>query len=262
MEINNNNSETSSGVNYRPIKIVILILLLLSPLVYLFVISAPPEAVKQQTPANQSVPSDILSLENAVKTNPSFDNLLNLSMAYINNKMPGKSIDYLQRAIQLNPKSAIACNNLGVAYIMLQQYQEGIDACTNALRIDPSFQLAKNNLKWGMDEKAKLQSAVQAQEKTPGNKRDVNYYIDNGMGYYKLKNYDKAIEVWSKIGDLDKKNTAALNNIGTAFMMKNQYDDAIALFKKAIEFEPNNQLAKNNLAWAMDEKNKAASIKK
>ncbi len=259
METNNETTNNDSLVNYRVLKLVILFMLVLAPIIYLVENSAEDPAIQQG--ATTQAASDIPSLENAVNTNPTFDNLVNLSMAYINNKTPEKSIAYLQRTIQLNPNSAIAYNNMGVAYIMMQQYQDGIDACTKALSIDATFQLAKNNLKWGMDEKAKLQAAVQTQEQTPDSKKDVNYYIDNGMSYFRMKNYDKAIEIWSKIGDLDKKNTTALNNIGTAFMMKNQIDDAIALFKKAIEFEPNNQLAKNNLAWAMDEKKKAAPVK-
>ena len=259
---NSSSNTENKGNSNRTAKIAILIVLLLLPIVYLFVkTSGTTEPPKEQAAANQPAKTDIASLENAANSNPTFDNLINVSMAYINNKMPEKSIIPLQKAIAINPNSAIAYNNLGVAYIMMQQYQEGIDACNKALSIDATFQLAKNNFKWGMDEKNKLESAIKTQEQTPKEKRTVAYYIDYGMSYYKIKNYDKAIEQWSKIADLDKKNTAALNNIGTAFMMKMQYDDAIALFKKAIEYEPNNQLAKNNLAWAQDEKRKA-SIKK
>ncbi len=262
METNNDNSTTGFKINYRLFKIIILVALFLTPLIYIVENSAEhPKPATEQAVAIPPASSDIPSLENAVNTNPTFDNLITLSMAYINNQMAGRSIPYLQKAIQLNPNSAIAYNNLGVAYIMIQQYQDGIDACTRALSIDPGFQLAKNNLKWGMDEKNKLSANLQAQEQVPVNKRNVEYYINYGMSFYKIKNYDKAIEVWSKIGDLDKKNTAALNNIGTAFMMKNQYEDAIALFKKAIELEPDNQLAKNNLAWALEEKAKASPLK-
>ena len=257
METNNDNSETNSDNSYRIIKVGILILLLLSPLVYLFVKTSEPLGSQGQSQTNQPTTTDIPSLEKAVNENPTFDNLINVSMAYIKNQMPNKSIEPLQRALQMNPNSAIAYNDLGVAYIELQQYQDGIDACNKALSIDPTFQLAKNNLKWGMDEKNKTITSIKTQEQLPADKKTIAYYIDNGMSYYKTGNYDKAIEAWSKIADIDKKNTTALNNIGSAFMMKHQVDDAIALFKQAIEYEPNNQLAKNNLAWALSEKKKA-----
>lgn len=257
-------SANNDNVNnkYKFVKLVILVTLFLLPVIYLFVSTSKPETVTQQEASKQLSNTDITSLEETTNKNPTFDNLINLSMAYINNQMPGKSINYLKKAIELNPKSAVAYNNLGVAYIMLGQYQNGIDACTKAIEIDPQFQLAKNNLKWGMDEKNKALAAIETMEKTPVDKRTVPFYIDYGMHYFKAGDFDKSIEIWNKIFDLEPKNTVALNNIGTAFMMKNQYEDAILLFKKAIELEPDNQLAKNNLTWAMDEKSKVVEQKK
>lgn len=238
--------------------IAVVALLVLFPLVYLFFKSSSAAPVNDPAPvAGAARQNDISALENLVKSDPSFDNLVNLSMAYINRQMPGKSIDHLKKAISINPQSAVAYNNLGVAYTMLQQYQNGIDACSHALQIDTSFQLARNNLKWASDEKSKVLAALAGQEKTPADKRDVAFYTAQGLNYFKIGEYGKSIETWNKIFELDVKNVTALNNIGTAFMMKNQVEDAIALFKKAIDLEPGNQLAKNNLAWALDEKAKA-----
>lgn len=241
----------------KRIKIAVIVLLFLFPLIYLFYkTNGLPENKANDAPIAAQPASDISALEKAAAENPTFDNLVNLSMAYINNQMPGKSINHLMKAIELNPKSAVAYNNLGVAYTMLQQYQNGIDACTKALEIDPSFQLAKNNLKWASDERDKVLAAIKAQEQVAQNKRDVAFYSDYGLNYFKIGDYSKSIEIWNKILDLDAKNTFAMNSIGTAFMMKKQFDDAIALFKKASEMEPENQIAKNNLAWALDEKGK------
>ncbi len=266
METNTNNEMNEAPkINMnKMLKIGIIFILLLSPVVFLIIKSSgTPEPPPQQTTVNQTAKVDIAALERIVNSGPTLDNLNDLGMAYINNQLPGKSISYFKRALEFNQKNAIVLNNLGVAYIMVKQYQEGIDACTKAVSADPTMQLAKNNLKWGLDEKAKVMASVKTFEDTPVGKRNIAYYMDYGMVYFKAGNYDKSIEIWSKIGDIDKKNTDALNNIGTAFMMKNQVDDAIALFKKATELNPTNQLAKNNLAWAMDEKTKAAaSVKK
>jgi tetratricopeptide (TPR) repeat protein len=244
----------------KKIRIAALVILMLFPLIYLFYKTKglPENALAIETAAVQAPSSDIAVLEKAVAEKPTFDNLVNLSMAYINNKMPGKSIDHLDRAIELNPTSAIAYNNLGVAYTMMQQYQNGIDACTKALQLDSTFQLAKNNLKWAGDEKRKVLEAIKTEEQIPQNKRDVAFWSEYGLNYFKIGEYDKSIGAWNKIFELDVKNTGALNSIATAFMMKKQVDDAIALYKKALELEPGNQLAKNNLAWALEEKEKTA----
>ena len=240
------------------LKIIVIGLLLLLPIVFLFMkFSNSKKDDGKPAEASAAAPIDVAAYENAAKTNPSFDNLINLSNAYINSNMPGKSVDPLMKAIEMNPKSAIAYNNLGAAYTMLQQYNKGIDACTKALAIDSSFQLAKNNLNWALSERKNVLNFIEKQEQTPEKDRDVKFYVSYGLNYLKLGDYDKSIEAWNKIFAFEPKSIVALNNIGTAFMMKNQVDDAIAVFKKAVENNPDDQLSKNNLAWAMSEKAKA-----
>jgi tetratricopeptide (TPR) repeat protein len=256
-------SVSMNGKRSGIIKLILLVVILALPLIYLFYKTNDlPANVNQDQPApapNAAV--DIPALEKAVAENPTVENLVNLSTAYINNQMPGKSIEHLKRAVELDPKSAVAYNDLGVAYTMLQQYQNGIDACRMALKADTSFQLAKNNLKWATDERDKVIAAIGELEKVSKEKKNAAYYMDLGMDHFKIGDYDKAIEIWSKAAEMDPKSGAPLSSIGTAFMMKNQVDDAIAIFKKAVAMNPDDQLAKNNLAWATDEKTKA-SIKK
>ncbi|KJV06640.1 tetratricopeptide repeat protein [Methylocucumis oryzae] len=49
--------------------------------------------------------SDLSSLEKQATANPTFDNIINLALAYTDNKMPGKSVPYLEKAIEINPQS-------------------------------------------------------------------------------------------------------------------------------------------------------------
>ena len=95
-------------------------------------------------------------LKKTAASAPSYDNFLNLGLAYINSNKPEMSLEPLEKARALKPRSAVVYNNLGVAYIMLKRFDEGIAACRKAIDLDPSFQLAKNNLNWGLAEKDKL----------------------------------------------------------------------------------------------------------
>ncbi|MDF2437253.1 MAG: tetratricopeptide repeat protein [Bacteroidota bacterium] len=259
--MDNDQSQPEQMNKSRNIKIAVISILLLLPIVFLLVkfSKSPDGAVDQKTQNAAAPPIDIAAFENAVKSNPTFDNYIGLSNAYVNSNMPGKSVDPLMKAIELNPKSAIAYNNLGVAYTMLQQYNKGIEACTRALEIDSSFQLAKNNLNWANSEKKNVIAFLEKQSETPEASRDAQFYTNYGLAYLKLGDYDKSIEAWNQIFKYDPKSIVALNNIGTAFMMKNQVDDAVAVFKKAVEYAPEDQLSKNNLAWAMAE---SAKLKK
>jgi tetratricopeptide (TPR) repeat protein len=260
--MDNDQSQPEQVNKGRNIKIAVICVLLLLPIVFLLVkFSKPPAGGSDEKAQGAAAPAaiDIAAYENAAKTNPTFDNYISLSNAYINSNMPGKSVDPLMKAIEMNPKSAIAYNNLGVAYTMLQQYTKGIEACSKALAIDSSFQLAKNNLNWANSEKKNVDTFIEKQSETPEASRDAQFYTNLGLAYLKIGDYDKSIEAWNQIFKYDPKSIVALNNIGTAFMMKNQVEDAAAVFKQAVENAPDDQLSKNNLAWAMAE---SAKLKK
>ncbi len=94
-------------------------------------------------------------LEEEIKTNPSVNNYIDLSLAYINSGQPEKSFDPLRKAEAIAPGNPLIYNNLGVAYIMLKRFDEGIAACRRAIELAPNFQLAKNNLNWALSEKEK-----------------------------------------------------------------------------------------------------------
>jgi len=259
-----NITETENMPKQKPFKRIvffIVLLLILFPVVFLILKRKPKDAEPMlQNAATPATTADIANMERVFHKTPSYDNAINLALLYINNKLAGKSIPILKLALNINPRSSIAYNDLGVAYTMQQQYQNGIDACNHALTLDPNFQLAKNNLKWATDVKNKVIDNIKQQELTDANKRNAPFYIDYGFNFYKLGDYTRAIDIWNKVFDTEPKNTIALNNIGSAFVMKMQYDDAIAMFNQTLKFDPNNQLAKNNIAWALDEKARSASL--
>ena len=261
--------KASNGKGLRKIKmyskqkktalVLFIAFLFIFPLGYLYIKTRHLKKVEHHQEKDVPANTAITALENLAKEKPTAENLINLSMAYINNNMPGKSIDYLKKAILLDSTNVVAFNNLGVAFTLLQQYQDGIEACKKALQLDPGFQLAKNNLAWATDEKNKVLDEIKKQENTPQDKLTVAFYINYGLNYFKIGEYDKSITIWKTVLKMEPQSTMALNNIGTALMMKGQYDEAILLFNKVIALDPTNELAKVNLAWGLDEKNKQVS---
>ncbi|MES2591412.1 MAG: tetratricopeptide repeat protein [Bacteroidota bacterium] len=245
------------GKQNLTMRTIVIVVLLLLPVIYIIYKTMGNSDKAQESTAASNPQADLASYENTAKANPTFANLLNLSNAYINQGMAGKSIEPLEKAIALNPQSAIAYSNLGFAYTVMQQFKKGIEYGEKAVQLDSTFQLAKNNLNWAKDEQKKLLKAIQDMEKTSEDKRTTEFYVLFGLGYLKLEEYNKSIEVWNKILVYEPQNVAALNNIGVANMSLRKYDDAISSFKKATEAAPNDQLSKNNLAWATDEKVKA-----
>lgn len=244
----------------KTIRTIVIVVLLLLPIAYIFYKTAGNSTPTPEQATSQAQTIDIAAYEAVANATPSFSNLLNLSNAYINSGMAGKAIEPLKKAIELNPESAIAYSNLGFAYTIIQQYKKGIEFGQKAVQLDSTFQLAKNNLNWALTEQNKLLQAIAEVEKTPEDKRNTDFYIQYGLQYLKLQDYDKSIAIWNKILVTEPKNSAALINIGVAYMSKSQYDEAAKFFQKAVEANTNDQLAKNNLAWALDEKIKEADL--
>jgi len=246
--------ESISPGQMRTIKIVVIIVVVLLPLLYLLLKSKSPAPADLPPVVAAQPAADIPALESKVQAAPTAENMVNLSVAYINNKMPGKCISLLKKAIKLSPDSKQAYNNLGVAYTMLRQYNNGIAACNRAISLDNNFQLAKNNLKWANDENAKVIATIKTLETTPADKQNNDYFLQLGLNYFYVGDYDKSIAVYQQGLAKYPNNAVLINDIGTTLVMQQKYDDALIKFNEVLKLDPNNQLAKNNIGWAMSEK--------
>ena len=106
------------------------------PLCYLAYCRAGAPKAASAPPAAAS--TNIASLEAAVRNNPTADNRINLSLAYINANTPGSAIPVLQAVIAADPNNLIAWNNLCVANTQVQDYKTALDDCQRAVQIDPT----------------------------------------------------------------------------------------------------------------------------
>ena len=253
LEEKNENSPVDEKQS-KTMRTIVIVVLLLLPIAYIFYKTTGSSNSSPEQATDQSQKIDIAAYESVANATPSFSNLLNLSNAYINSGMAGKAIEPLNKAIELNPKSAVAYSNLGFAYTCIQNYSKGIEYGEIAVKLDSTFLLAKNNLNWAKSEQKKILDIIDKLDKTPEKERNTFYYLGLGLNYLRLQNYDKSIEASNKILITEPKNSAALINIGVAYMSKQQYDNAIKYFQKAVDANSNDQLAKNNLAWALSEK--------
>ena len=195
----------------------------------------------------------ITALEAANAANPTVDNRINLSQAYINGNAMARAVPILESVIQSDPNNLIAWNNLCVAHIKQQDYKPALMECARAVQIDPSYALARNNLKWAQDENDKVVKALAVMEQTSPAARDVKFYMNEGMQYLHIGNYDQSIHAWQQVLVLEPNNAVAANNIGTSYMFQNQPETGLRWFRKSLAADPGLQVAQNNIAWANDE---------
>ncbi len=139
----------------------VLLVFILFPIIYFIIQRKPNAEINKTTLETPSVSPELTKLENTKKNtfaNPSFDSYFELGLQYHLANQNYESILATEKALEFNPKSALAYNNLGVAYNALQMWDKGIEACQNAIQLQPDFQLAKNNLSWALMKKKKIES--------------------------------------------------------------------------------------------------------
>ncbi len=240
-----NASQSKSGSTTTKRKTIYLILvgviLLAIPLFFIF---RPNKSNKKDNV------KDLAALEKEVEKEPSYENLINLSVIYVNNKQSDRAIPLLKKALLFDPQGAVAYNNLGVAYIEQKHYKLAIDACKKALELDGNLSLAANNLKWALDEQRDVLDDISKIESDSGKGKDASYYTNLSLNYYRLGNYDKSLQLCEEGLLRNKRNISLMNNKGANLVMTRRFDEAMRMFDSALNADPSNQLTKNNIIWA------------
>lgn len=80
------------------------------------------------------------------------------------------------------------------------------------------------------------------------NPKDANIYNNRGWSYFLMKDYDKAILDFKTALTLDSTLSMSYNNLGNSYSRKENFGEAIEAYENAIKFEPNDDLAYQNLA--------------
>ena len=219
------------------------------------------EISPQDSPINELLPivlaakgtieEKIKNMEDQAEKNPTSDNYINLSLLYYKNGNYQKCIEACEKALNLEPNSALAYNNICSAYNALEEWDKAAAACNKAIKINPDYQVAKNNLTNALNKK----SIKDPEEEDAANQPTPQKYINLSVKYYNQSRFEKCIEAANKAIKLKSDCSEAYNNIGLAYFKLNDYDKSIEAYKKALAINPNNVYAKNNMAYALKQKN-------
>ncbi|MCJ7586842.1 MAG: tetratricopeptide repeat protein, partial [Candidatus Aminicenantes bacterium] len=114
--------------------------------------------------------------------------------------MPAEAIAEARRALELDPKLALARNNLGIAFARLGRNEDAFRELGEAVAIDPNCRDALWNL---------------------------------GNLYFQAGRFDRALDLYLRMERLDPRNGALLNNIAVAYYRLESYRPAWEYAKKA-----------------------------
>jgi tetratricopeptide (TPR) repeat protein len=149
---------------------------------------------------------------------------------------------------QPTTEDAYKANNLGVALLEQFKYKEGADAFRRALQIDPKLALARINLAIALynlpDLPAAQREAQAASQLAP--KAPQPYYI-LGLIAKSQARPDDAVAPFQQVLKIDPSDVGANVNLGQIYSTQKKYPEAIAVFRTAIAAEPYNATALYNL---------------
>ena len=134
-----------------------------------------------------------------------------------------EAVTAFQKAIELDPKLAIAYYKLGIALYDQKKLDAAVVAFQKAIEFDSKYVSAYNGLGIALSDQKKLDAAVAA--------------------------FQKAIE-------LDPKLAIAYNGLGNALSDQKKLEEAVAAYQKAIELDPEYANANYNLGIALSDQNK------
>jgi len=150
-----------------------------------------------------------------------------------------EAIVKFQKAIELDPKFAMAYNNWGYALDDRNKYDEAIVKFQKAIDLDPKLAMAYNNWGYALDHQHKYDEAIIKYQKAIDlDPKDVMAYNNWGNSLDGQEKYDEAVLTYQKAIELDPKYTFAYNNWGVTLFNQHKYDEAIIKYQKAIELDP------------------------
>ncbi len=128
------------------------------------------------------------------------------------------AVEYIQKAIAVNPHDGVYYGNLGLALQGIGRLDDAIQCYQRALQIAPGFVHAYNNF---------------------------------GNVLAELKRFDDALICYQRALQLDPNFAQAYNNLGNVLTDMNRHEDALPCYRRALLLKPDYPEAHNNLGNAL-----------
>lgn len=175
------------------------------------------------------------------------------------------------RALELNPRFALAYAKRGMIYGGKQQPKVAIDEYTKAIQINPDYDYAyflRGNAYYDLQQ---YDPAITDFSKVIQlNPKDVDAWFDRGVMYKKKGQFDLALADYAKVLELTPNDASLYGNRGNVYLLQGKPDLAFKDYNKAIELDPkksNYYLFRGNIytRWeqfepALNDYNKAIEV--
>jgi len=154
-------------------------------------------------------------------------------------KDPQQKIALYTKALELDPKNAVAYNNRGYIYYTQKDLDRALRDLDQAIALNPGFALAYHMRGDVYVDQKKYDEAIASYSRAIALKPDfAAAYNGRGNAFFRQQNFDQAIKDYTRTIELKPADRAAFSNRGTAFFQKKDYDEALQDYNQAIKLSP------------------------
>jgi tetratricopeptide (TPR) repeat protein len=149
-------------------------------------------------------------------------------------------------------EEAYRANNIGVALLEQFKYREGAESFKRALQLEPKLALARINLAialFNVPDVPGAQREAQAASALAPDAPQPHYIL--GLIAKSQNRAEDAILAFQRVLRIDSSDVGANVNLGQLYMQQRKYAEAVAAFRAALSVEPYNGTALYNLGTAL-----------
>ncbi len=153
-----------------------------------------------------------------------------------------EAIPYYKNAIRVRSKWMAALSALAGAYDKLKMYVYSDSVFQQAIQVDSGNALLLNNYGYSLSERGvRLDDAMKMAQKALAKDPDNGAYLDTiGWIYYKMGDYEKALEYVKKACEQREDNAVVVEHLGDVYYKLQMKHEAQSLWEEALKLDQDN----------------------
>jgi tetratricopeptide (TPR) repeat protein len=176
----------------------------------------------------------------ALRSNPQSVEILNdLAISLARQNKESEAIQFYRQALKLKPGDPITSRNLAFAYFRSQRYQEALPTLKSFADAWPGFQIDSITglTLFGLDRYP--EAATYLERASQFQPRDLPTLDMLGKAYLKARDYDRVVDVFTRIMAIDPDSPAAHMTLGMTYDKLNREPEAESQYLAAIKVASN-----------------------
>lgn len=160
----------------------------------------------------------------------------NLAYMYKVTNQTMKQIDVQEDLVRLDSVNVEYLMDLADLYFSTNQFNKQIEVLNQVLKIDPQNSVAQSSLITAI-KKSGGDPITALKTRWENNSTNSTYGVEYGEELYARGNFKEAVEIFTKVTNLDPKNIRAWNQLAKSYKNMQKYSEAIDAYKGILKID-------------------------